>query len=83
MVRGQELRAAGGRRHAGGDLRQQGIEALQALRELRRLLQRLPQAHQLARAHLAQRDARGDALDVAAALEFGAQRLPQALAQQA
>ena len=47
-------------------------------RELRRLVQRLPQAHQLARAHLAQRDARGDALDVAAALEFGAQRLPQA-----
>ena len=48
-------------------------------RKLRRFLERLAQAHQFARAHLAQRDARGDALDVAAALEFGAQRLPQAV----
>ena len=38
------------------------------------LSQRLAQADQLARAHLAQRDARGDALDVAGALELVAQR---------
>ena len=46
-----------------------------------RLGQRLLQRHQLARAHLAQRNARGDALHVAAAFQRAAQRVLQPAAQ--
>jgi hypothetical protein len=54
----------------------------QDARELRRARQGLRQAHQFARADLAQCGARGDPLDVARTLEFAAQRLPQTVAQQ-
>jgi uncharacterized membrane protein len=81
---GQPFGAAGGRLQV---LRRVGQQARQALRdaggELRAFVQRPAQAHQLARAHLAQRDAGGDALDVAHALELAAQPLPQAFAQAA
>ena len=47
------------------------------LRQGLRFLQRQQQRHQLARAHLAQGHAGGDALHVGAALELRPQRLPQ------
>jgi hypothetical protein len=59
---------------------QRGAGAMQA-RELLAFSSAQRRPDQLARAHLAQRDAGGDALDVAGALELAAQALPGAFAQ--
>jgi hypothetical protein len=77
-----QFAAAGRRRHLPRDVGKQGIRRRELARNACRLLQREAQADQFARAHLAQRDARRDALDIAAALEFVAQLAPRPFAQQ-
>ena len=64
-----------------GELRQPWIQAVGIGCQAFRLAQRQLQREQLARAYLAQRDARRDALDVGAAFDFFAQYLPGTCAQ--
>ena len=83
---GVESTAARGRQQIGGDAIQQRARGTQAhqrflvcgkaferLRQCPALAQRLHQTHQLARAHLAQAQARGDAFHVGAAFDLRAQ----------
>jgi DNA polymerase III epsilon subunit-like protein len=66
----------GRRREPLGDAGQQRGGRRKQGRQLLGLRQRQPQRQQFARAHLAQRDARGDALHVAGVLQLLAQRAP-------
>ena len=62
--------------HAGQQGAWLGLKRLQLRRQRSRTRQRVAQGHQLARAHLAQRRAGGDALHVACAFELFAQAAP-------
>ena len=77
----QHVGAARRRLQIVGQLDEPRVEALQHGRQQRRLAQAQLQRQQFARAHLAQRDARGDAFDVGATLDVFAQTLPGAAAQ--
>ena len=88
---GQQSRVQQGRAVGGGQqvtrpaLQWVGRRGVGRLRQLRGQAfaahQGVGQAHQFARAHLAQRDARGDALHVARALHLLAQAVPQTTTQ--